>query len=192
MRRTVYGFVALTLVAWLCASLLNRTAVSASSNGPAFVEFESGHVRPIAMSADGSTLFAVNTPNGTLEIFDLTSGKLNLKYRVPVGLEPVAVAARNSMEIWVTNLLSDSVSVVTLTGTPHVIRTLLVGDEPRDIYEYFKTSKTFPAGLSRNRTALARGLTFKVVGCRLVPMFLFSHSRNAKWLSLYGRLPAPG
>jgi DNA-binding beta-propeller fold protein YncE len=133
MRRTVYGFVALTLVAWLCASLLNRTAVSASSNGPAFVEFESGHVRPIAMSADGSTLFAVNTPNGTLEIFDLTSGKLNLKYRVPVGLEPVAVAARNSMEVWVTNLLSDSVSVVSLSGTPHVIRTLLVGDEPRDI-----------------------------------------------------------
>ncbi len=76
-------------------SLLNRTTVSASSNGPVFVEFESGHVRPIAMSADGATLFAVNTPNGTLEIFDLTSGKLNLTYRVPVGLEPVAVAARS-------------------------------------------------------------------------------------------------
>src|ERR1700692_2531095 len=133
MRRTVYGFVALTLVAWLCASLLNRTAVSASSNGPAFVEFESGHVRPIAMSADGSTLVAVNTPNGTLEIFDLPSGKLNLKYRFPVCLDPVAVAARNSTEVWVTNLVSDSVSIVSLAGTPHVVRTLLVGDEPRDI-----------------------------------------------------------
>jgi DNA-binding beta-propeller fold protein YncE len=133
MRRIVYAVVALALVAWLCGSLLNRTTVSASSNGPAFVEFESGHVRPIAMSADGSTLFAVNTPNGTLEMFDLTSGKLNLKYRVPVGLEPVAVAVRTSTEIWVTNLLSDSVSIVNLSGTPHVVRTLLVGDEPRDI-----------------------------------------------------------
>src|SRR5271163_4004868 len=98
MRRTVSGLVALTLVAWLGRSLLNRTTVSASSSGPPFVEFESGHVRPIAMSADGTTLFAVNTPNGTLEIFDLTSGKLNLTYRVPVGLEPVAVAARTSTE----------------------------------------------------------------------------------------------
>ncbi len=32
-----------------------------------------------------------------------------------------------------TNLLSDSVNIVSLTGTPHVVRTLLVGDEPRDI-----------------------------------------------------------
>ncbi len=111
----------------------NRATVAASSTGPTFVEFESGHVRPIAMSPDGATLFAVNTPNGTLEIFDLTSGKPVLKFSVPVGLEPVAVAARTNTEIWVTNLLSDSVSVVTLTATPHVIRSLLVGDEPRDI-----------------------------------------------------------
>ncbi len=55
------------------------------------------------------------------------------EYRVPVGLEPVAVAARTNTEVWVTNLLSDSVSIVSLTGTPHVVRTLLVGDEPRDI-----------------------------------------------------------
>ena len=128
MRRIVCALVVLALAAWLY-----RATVSASSNGPPFVEFESGHVRPIAMSADGTTLFAVNTPNGTLEIFDLTTGKLNLKHRVPVGLEPVAVAARNNTEVWVTNLLSDSVSVVSLSGTPHVIRTLLVGDEPRDI-----------------------------------------------------------
>ena len=85
------------------------------------------------MSPDGTTLLAVNTPNGTLEAFDLTTGTLSLKFRVPVGLEPVAVAARTNTEVWVTNLLSDSVSVVSLTGTPHVIRTLLVGDEPRDI-----------------------------------------------------------
>ena len=45
----------------------------------------------------------------------------------------MAVAARNNAEVWVTNLLSDSVSIVSLTGTPHVVRTLLVGDAPRDI-----------------------------------------------------------
>ncbi|MGA3188055.1 MAG: hypothetical protein ABSF22_13185 [Bryobacteraceae bacterium] len=130
MRRI--GF-ALAVCALLGGVLINRASVSASSTGPPFVEFESGQVRPIAMSPDGNTLFAVDTPNGTLEVFDLTGGTLNLKFRIPVGLEPVAVAARNNTEVWVTNLLSDSVSVVSLTGVPHVIQTLLVGDEPRDI-----------------------------------------------------------
>jgi DNA-binding beta-propeller fold protein YncE len=106
---------------------------SARAAPPSFIEFESGHVRPIAMSPDGTRLFAVNTPNGTLEIFNITPQGLALQARVPVGLEPVAVAARNDGEVWVVNHLSDSVSVVTLAGTPHVARTLLVGDEPRDI-----------------------------------------------------------
>src|SRR6185503_3640847 len=53
---------------------------------------------------------------------------------VPVGLEPVAVAVRTPTEVWVVNHLSDSISIVDLSGsTPHVVRTLLVGDEPRDI-----------------------------------------------------------
>ena len=112
---------------------LTRRAVSAASAAPPFVEFESGPVRPLAISPDGNTLFAANTPNGTLEIFDLTSGMPVWKGNVRVGLEPVAVAARNNSEVWVTNMLSDSVSIVTLTGTPHVSRTLIVGDEPRDI-----------------------------------------------------------
>ncbi|HXB20181.1 MAG TPA: hypothetical protein VNV88_02310 [Candidatus Solibacter sp.] len=90
-------------------------------------------MRPIAMSPDGNTLFTVNTPNGTLEIFTITPAGPLFQSRVPVGMEPVAVAARNNNEVWVVNHLSDSVSVVTLTGTPHVTRTLLVGDEPRDI-----------------------------------------------------------
>ncbi len=44
------------------------------------------------------------------------------------------MAARNNSEIWVVNHLSDSVSIVDLSATPaKVVRTLLVGDEPRDI-----------------------------------------------------------
>ena len=53
---------------------------------------------------------------------------------MPVGLEPVAVAARTNTEVWVVNHLSDSVSIVDVGATPpRVVRTLLVGDEPRDI-----------------------------------------------------------
>src|SRR5262249_48194293 len=109
------------------------TAAKQATPGGQFIEFESGQVRPVALSPNGSRLFAVNTPNNTLEIFNLASGGLTLEARVPVGLEPVAVAARNDTEVWVVNHLSDSVSVVTLDGTPRVVYTLLVGDEPRDI-----------------------------------------------------------
>jgi DNA-binding beta-propeller fold protein YncE len=127
MHRVV---IALTAIS---GALIFVVTTRSASNGPSFVEFESGHVRPLAMSPDGTKLFAVNTPNGTLEIFNITSGGLSFQSRVVVGLEPVAVAARTNNEVWVVNHLSDSVSVVTLAGTPHVMRTLLVGDEPRDI-----------------------------------------------------------
>ena len=126
---------ALAVVTAASAVILGWRAhrASAASNGPSFVEFESGQVRPLAISPDGNMLFAANTPNGTLEIFSLASGKPVFHSRVPVGLEPVAVAARTNTEVWVANHLSDSVSVVTLTGVPHVTHTLIVGDEPRDI-----------------------------------------------------------
>jgi len=99
-----------------------------------FVTFESGPVRPLAMSPDGGTLFAVNTPDGRLEVFSITGGVLTHTDSIPVGMEPVAVAARSNSEVWVVNHLSDSVSVIDLTASPaQVVRTLIVGDEPRDI-----------------------------------------------------------
>ncbi len=99
-----------------------------------FVEFESGPVRPVALSPDGTKLFVCNVPDNHLEIFDVTPAGLIHQATVQVGMEPVAVAARNNGEVWVVNHLSDSVSVVdVVSDPPRVLRTLLVGDEPRDI-----------------------------------------------------------
>ena len=95
--------------------------------------FESGPVRPIALSADGNRLFVTNRPAHCLEIYAVEVDTLRLVSAIAVGLEPVAVAERNANEVWVVNHLSDSVSVVRLDGTPRVLRTLQVGDEPRDI-----------------------------------------------------------
>lgn len=106
------------------------------SKAESFPVFESGPVRPLALAPDGSRLFAVNTPDNRLEIFtiDGSAGTLAHEASVAVGLEPVAVAARNNSEVWVVNHLSDSVSVVDVAATPpRVVRTLLVGDEPRDV-----------------------------------------------------------
>jgi len=121
-----------------CRRLLLLCAVLFSLAAPAravdFIEFESGPVRPIALSADRSRLYAVNTPDGRLEIFTVGAAGIAKSGSVQVGLEPVSVAIRNASEIWVVNHLSDSVSVVNVAvSPPRVVRTLLVGDEPRDI-----------------------------------------------------------
>ncbi len=127
-----------------CLLVLSGFAQTAGAAPPDFIEFESGQVRPLAQSPDGKTLFAVNTPNGTLEVFNITSNGLVQTAHIPVGMEPVAVAARSNSEVWVVNHLSNSVSIVSLTGTPHVVRTLLVGDEPRDIVFSGATARNFP------------------------------------------------
>ena len=114
--------------------LLLLTAFLSTPAAASFTTFESGQVRPMALSPDGTRLFAVNTPDDRLEIFSVGTGGLTHTSSVPVGLEPVAVAARSNTEVWVVNHLSDSVSIVDVgTDPPRVTRTLLVGDEPRDI-----------------------------------------------------------
>jgi YVTN family beta-propeller protein len=97
--------------------------------------FESGQVRPLALSDNGKTLYAVNTPDNRLEAFKVTAKGLESLGSVLVGVEPVAVAVRNNSEVWVVNHVSDSVSVVDVSNKNRmrVTRTLLVGDEPSDV-----------------------------------------------------------
>ena len=112
--------------------LLNDAPV-AFSQSTSVLNFESPQVHPLALTPDGSRLLAVNSPNGTLSVFQLQSGLApKLVAEIPVGLEPVSVAVRNNNEVWVANWLSDSVSIVDL-ATANVVRTIEVGDEPTDI-----------------------------------------------------------
>src|SRR3954469_11243354 len=113
-----------------------RASASSAATPSPFTLFESGQVRPLALSPSGKLLLAVNTPDNRLEVFHVGAGGLSHRASVPVGLEPVAVAAPSDDEVWVVNHLSDSVSVVRLAQDGRsgaVVRTLLVGDEPRDI-----------------------------------------------------------
>ncbi len=97
-----------------------------------FVHFESSHVHPLALTPDGTRLLVVNTPDGRLSVFDVTGSAPIRVAEIPVGLEPVSVAARNNGEAWVINALSDDASVVDLQ-TMNVRATLPVGDEPADV-----------------------------------------------------------
>ena len=120
------------LVVSLAALIVTVLRVAPGEAQPAALSFESGPVRPLALSPDGALLFACNIPDARLEIFAVEDDGLVPAGSVPVGLEPVAVAARTDDEVWVVNHLSDSISIVDVP-TQRVVRTLLVGDEPRDL-----------------------------------------------------------
>src|SRR6186713_1278324 len=95
---------AILLLGLLALSL----AAQALPSVPTFIEFESGPVRPVALSPDGSRLFVANIPDNRLEVFIVNpGGTLSPMVSIPVGMEPVAVAARSSTEVWVVNHLSD-------------------------------------------------------------------------------------
>ncbi|MEY4427424.1 MAG: hypothetical protein RLZZ182_113 [Pseudomonadota bacterium] len=99
-----------------------------------FVTFETGHVRPMALSADGTRLYVANTPDARVEVYDVTGSSPVLKDSIPVGLEPVAMAFAPNGQLWVVNHLSDSISVIDVSNGPgKVVNTLYTGDEPRDI-----------------------------------------------------------
>src|SRR5437660_530471 len=48
--------------------------------------FESGPVRPLVLSADGTRLFVANTPNGSLDILQVTPAGLVSAGSVKVGV----------------------------------------------------------------------------------------------------------
>lgn len=115
--------------------LLGAVYAAPSLANESYTLFESGQVRPLALSPDGKHLYALNTPDSRLEIFRIDARGLLPEASIMVGLEPVALAVHATREVWVVNHLSDSVTIVDVgnPSRPRIKNTLLVGDEPRDI-----------------------------------------------------------
>ncbi len=102
-----------------------------------FVNFEGAQTNPIRISSDGTRLFAVNTPNATLSVFDLTQpASPTLIREIPVGIEPVSVNINPNVagndEAWVVNQISNSVSVVSVSRGI-VTDTIPAKTEPADV-----------------------------------------------------------
>jgi DNA-binding beta-propeller fold protein YncE len=133
MRRVIPALVGTILFAGLATAPHNL--ISRTQTSPDFVHFESAHVHPACLTPSGDRLLVVNTPDNRLSVFDLAAGPLSSSSRIaeiPVGLEPVSVAALSDSEAWVVNQLSDDISIVNL-NTMHVRSILRVGDDPGDV-----------------------------------------------------------
>lgn len=135
-------------------SLMDRTGpdvVPPHYKPIAFVNWETPHVSPLALSPNRQTLLAVNTPDARVEIFDVAASGLRRVARVPVGLDPVSVRFNGSTEAWVVNHVSDSVSVVDVAQRA-VVRTLHPGDEPTDVA--FASGRAFVVCSQANHVAV--------------------------------------
>jgi len=95
-------------------------------------QFLSPHFKPIVLLKD--TLFVANTPADTIDVINTKNGRF-IK-RIPVGVDPVSLALRpDGKELWVSNHISDSVSVIDTDPTSpsalHVIATIQDFDEKK-------------------------------------------------------------
>jgi len=118
----------------LAALFIPRTASTQTGVTPSsYVNFEGSQTSPVRLSQDGTRLFAVNTPDARLSVFDLSQAvNPALIAEIPVGIEPVSVNARTNDEVWVVNQVSDSISIVSVSRGI-VIDTIYVKDEPSDV-----------------------------------------------------------
>ena len=87
--------------------------------------FCSPHFSPIAIHGD--RVFVVNTPSDTVDVLDRQTREFVA--RIDVGVDPVSIAVRpDGKEVWVSNHISDSVSVIDNESTSstylHVVATI--------------------------------------------------------------------
>jgi YVTN family beta-propeller protein len=110
-------------------------ATIADNPPPGFANFEPAQTNPIRLSADGSNLFAVNSANNTLSVFDVSQpDNPNLIEEIPVGVGPVSANPRTQDEVWVVNQVSNSVSVVSISqGIVTDTIATGAGTEPMDV-----------------------------------------------------------
>lgn len=191
---SVPGVTRVTLAAFGLAIGALGFGLVGSASAQDYVNFEGKQTSPIRLSPDGSRLFAVNTPDNRLSVFDVTSGRNPvLIAEIPVGLEPVSVQPLDNDEVWVVNEVSDSVSVVSVSRRL-VTATIPVKDEPADVV--LAAGRAFVTGARQNqitvidvasRTVVTnlsvfgenpRALTVNSNGTRLYAAFALSGNRT--------------
>lgn len=101
-------------VTFTLLTLVRTTTADGPSAG--FANLEPAQTNPIRLSSDATRLFAVNTANNSLSVFDVTHpAKPTLIAEIPVGVGPVSVNPRTNDEAWVVNQVSNNISVVSVS-----------------------------------------------------------------------------
>ncbi|MCG8592540.1 MAG: hypothetical protein MJE66_24890, partial [Proteobacteria bacterium] len=112
--------VAFALALALPACVIDGEPPAVSTSGAAL--FSSPQSSPLALSADGTLLFAANTTSGSVSVLDVSDpGSPKEIAQIKVGLDPVSVVARPKVDpgdptedelFFVSNYISDSINVI--------------------------------------------------------------------------------
>ena len=147
-----------------CASVLGNSVHHSSHMSP--------HARPIVLGED--YVYVANTPSDTVDVIHAKTREV--VKRISVGIDPVGLAIRpDGKELWVTNHISDSVSVIDTdakkTTFHHVVGTVqdfdqttksTRFDEPVGI-AFANNSKAYVSLSSENQIAVINVATRKVI-----------------------------
>ena len=147
-----------------CASVLGNSVHHSSHMSP--------HARPIVLGGD--YVYVANTPSDTVDVIHAKTREV--VKRISVGIDPVGLAIRpDGKELWVTNHISDSVSVIDTdakkTTFHHVVGTVqdfdqttksTRFDEPVGI-AFANNSKAYVSLSSENQIAVINVPTRKVI-----------------------------
>ena len=155
---------------------VHSIGVAASNNnrqpaGVGYPSLMSPHATPIA--SIGKRVFVVNTPADTVDVIDASSRRI--VDRISVGIDPVGMAVRpDGKELWVSNHVSDSVSVIDIElGSPTCLTVVATVqdldpktratrfDEPVGI-AFASNEKAYVALSSENEIAVVNVMTRKV------------------------------
>jgi YVTN family beta-propeller protein len=135
---------------------------------PSYANFEPAQTNPIRLSADGTRLYAVNTPNNSLSVFDVTQpASPSLLAEIPVGLGPVSVNPRTGDEVWVVNQVSNSISVVSVSQGI-VTDTIAVNTEPMDVV-FAGTNQAYVSASRFNQIVVLDAIAHSVIST--LPVF---------------------
>ena len=140
--------------------------------------FSSPHASPIAVI--GGRVFVVNTPADTVDVIDVETREI--VSRISVGIDPVGIAVRpDGKELWVSNHVSDSVSVIDINAdSPTYLQILATVqefnpktkattfDEPVGI-AFAGNDKAYIALSSENQIAIVDVASRKITGRLKIP-----------------------
>ncbi len=170
-RRPLRALIALLVsFAWLATP---SGAAVKRHEATGHLTFDSPQSDPMALSPDGTLLLVASTTSGLVDVID--TGTNTVVAKVEVGMEPVGVAFKpDGSEAWVTNHVSDSVSVIDTASASasylevvETIQSLNGGvtefDEPVGVV-FASNAKAYVSLSSINQIAIIDANTYSVTG----------------------------
>jgi DNA-binding beta-propeller fold protein YncE len=132
-----------------------------------YLNFEVGHVQPMALSADRSLLYVVNTHGWRLAALDASTRQV--AWEAPIGLGAASVVARpGTTELWVVDRVQSSISIVDTT-LQAIVRTIRVGAEPHHVVFSPAGDRAWVSCAAARRVETISTASYAVVGHVRIP-----------------------